>query len=721
MKAFDAENIPLKGVHLIEASAGTGKTYSIEGLYVRLVEKGLRPDQILVVTFTEAATSELRDRVRIRLSKRQAELEKNNEAGNIALVRSAILAFDTAAIFTIHGFCRRMLYEMAFETGSAYTLELTPDQSEIARDTAWDFFRTNIYNLPVEYLKHAGLSPEEFLETARIAGFDAEIIPEIGVPDLDTGIDELKEAFIKLSNDWVQERKMIIGILESSPGLNRNSYKRPTIANAVNDMDEFINAGFTTNNFERFKYFRHSNMLINPKLPIADPLHPFFEFCDTYAETRDRLVNTFDLMTIWLKREFIGFFRQKMPQAKDILGIMHFDDLLLKMRHAIRTDGSNIRQAIREKFSAVLIDEFQDTDPVQWEIFSSIFPEGVMYLIGDPKQAIYGFRGADIFTYLDAKDNIPEDNRHRLEKNRRSVKGLVNAVNRLFKKSPFGLTGIEYSEVEPTDKKAETSLSGEPLRIWTLESSSGKQLTKDEAAYKAAAAVAIEAGQLIGSGKVKAGQIAVLARKWRQANLVRDALLGSGTKCIITSDEKVFSSEEALLMRILLDAASEPAREDLIKACLATPLVGMSAEELSEFDENSINWDGISAEFAGYHELWRDHGFMSMFRVFYNNRAKSNLARLPGAERRLTNMQHIAELLHKAETSGRSGIDSLLSWYNENIGQGTGTEESELRLESDEDAVKILTVHKSKGLQFPVVFVPFAWDEMESPTRCRPH
>jgi exodeoxyribonuclease V beta subunit len=714
MKIFDAQNIPLEGVHLIEASAGTGKTYSIEGLYVRLVEKGLRPDQILVVTFTEAATSELRDRIRSRLGKRQAELEKNNEAVNIALVRSAILAFDTAAIFTIHGFCCRMLREMAFETGSAYTLELTPDQSEIARDTVWDFFRIYIYKLPVEYLKHAKLSPEKFLETARIAGLDNEIIPEIGMPEIKTGIDEFRKAFMKLSKDWGQERKQITGILESSQSLNRNSYQKRTVANAVNDMDEFINNGLNTSIFDRYKYFRHSNMLIKPKLPIAAPLHTFFEFCDTFSEKTEKLINTFDLMTIWLKREFVRFFRQKMPLAKEMLAIMHFDDLLLKMRQAVRTDSINIRKAIREKFSAVLIDEFQDTDPIQWEIFSSIFPEGTMYLIGDPKQAIYSFRGADIFTYLNAKDSIPEDNRHRLEKNRRSVKGLVEAVNRLFEKSPFGHTGIPYDRVTPSDKKSETGLTGEPLMIWTLENTDGTKINKEDEFYRAASVVAAETVRLIGSGKVRAGQIAVLARKWRQANLVRDALIGLDIKSVITSDEKVFSSEEALLMRILLEAVSEPARDDLIKACLATPLIRMDAEALAGFDENAINRDTIMTEFAEYHEMWRDHGFMRMFREFYNNRAKPNLACLPRAERRLTNMQHIAELLHRAESSGRTGIDSLLSWFNEKIGQDTGTDESELRLESDEDAVKILTVHKSKGLEFPVVFVPFAWDEMDS-------
>lgn len=717
MKVFDLdENIPLEGVHLIEASAGTGKTYSIEGLYVRLVEKGLRPDQILVVTFTEAATSELRDRIRSRLKKRQAELEADNEAEKTALVRSAILAFDTSAIFTIHGFCRRMLYEMAFETGSVYSLELTPDQSGIAQDTAWDFFRTHIYGLPPEYLEYMKPAPEEFLETARLAGFDTCVIPEIGRPDIETAINGLRNDFIMLSNAWKQERETVIGILESSPYINRSSYKKPTLVKAVKDMDVFINAGFTTSIFERFRYFRHSNMLIKPKIPIIAPLHPFFELCDTYAQTQDRLINEFKLMAIWLKRSFIEFFRQNMTLTKEKLGIMHFDDLLIRMRQAIRTDGPGIRKAVREKFSTALIDEFQDTDPIQWDIFSSIFPEGPMYLIGDPKQAIYSFRGADIFTYLNAKDSIPEKFHHRLEKNRRSIKGLVRAVNRLFEKGPFGHPGIPYEKVDTSDKEAQTKLSGEPFKIWVMKSTTGKQINKTDADYLAVSAVASEAARLISSGEVKAFQIAVLTRKWRQANLVRDALGRIGLKCVITSDEKVFSSEEAILMRILLDATAEPAREDLIKACLATPLTGMSAEELAGLDDSTQIWDSIISEFAGYHEMWRDHGFMRMFREFYNNRAKLNLALLPGAERRLTNMQHIAELLHSAEVSGRTGIDSLLGWFNENTGHETGMDESELRLESDEDAIKIMTVHKSKGLQFPVVFVPFAWDETENKT-----
>jgi exodeoxyribonuclease V beta subunit len=715
MKVFDAQNIPLEGVHLIEASAGTGKTYSIEGLYVRLIESGLRPDQILVVTFTEAATSELRDRIRSRLRKRHIELESGNEAEKTALVRSAVLAFDTSAIFTIHGFCRRMLYEMAFETGSAYSLELTPDQSGIALDTAWDFFRTTIYNQPPEYLEYAKPSPQQFLETARLAGFGTCVIPDIGRPDIETAISEFKDGFFMLSKAWEQERETFIGILESSPCLDkRKLYKKPYVAKAINNMDNFIDADFTTDIFKSFKYFRHSEMLNNAKLPITAPLHPFFELCDTYAQTKDRLDNAFDLMTIWLKKSFIEFFRQNMPLTKERLGVMHFDDLLIRMRQAIRTYSPGIKKAVREKFSVALIDEFQDTDPNQWDIFNSLFPEGPMYLIGDPKQAIYGFRGADIFTYLDAKDSIPEKNQHRLEKNRRSIKGLVRAVNRLFEKGPFGHPGIPYEKVDTSDKEAQTKLIGEPFRIWVMKSTPDQQITKADATYRAVSAVAAEAARLISSGEVKAFQIAVLTRKWRQANLVRDALNRIGLKCVITSDEKVFSSEEALLMRILMDATAEPAREDLIKACLATPLIGMSAEELSGLDDSTQIWDSIISEFAGYHEMWRDHGFMRMFREFYNNRAKLNLALLPGAERRLTNMQHIAELLHSAEVSGRTGIDSLLSWFNENTGHESGMDESELRLESDEDAIKIMTVHKSKGLQFPVVFVPFAWDETDN-------
>ncbi len=714
MNIFDAQNIPLEGVHLIEASAGTGKTYSIEGLYVRLVEKGLRPDQILVVTFTEAATSELRERIRSRLRKRQTELETGGDAEKADLVRSAILAFDTSAIFTIHGFCRRMLHEMAFETGSAYSLELNPDQSEVERDTVWDFFRIHVYGLPPEYLDHAKPDPEKFLKTARLAGFGTFVVPDIGRPDIETAINSLRNDFTMLSNAWKKERGTVIDILESSPCLNKSSYRKPTIANATRDMDKFTNDGFTTRIFDRFRYFRHSNMVEKSKSPITSPLHPFFELCDIYAQTKDRLDNAFGLMTIWLKKCFIEFFRQNMTQTKERLGIMHFDDLLIRMRQAIKTDGPGIRKAVREKFSAALIDEFQDTDPIQWDIFSSIFPEGPMYLIGDPKQAIYSFRGADIFTYLKAKDSIPEKNRHRLEKNRRSIKGLVLAVNRLFERSPFGHPGIPYEKVDTSDKEAQTNLIGEPFRIWVMKSAPDQQINKTDATYRAVSAVAEEASRLISSGKVKAFQIAVLTRKWRQANLVRDTLNRIGLKCVITSDEKVFSSEEALLMKILLDATAEPAREDLIKGCLATPLVGMSAEELSGLDDCTQIWDGIISEFAGYHEMWRDHGFMRMFREFYNNRAKLNLALLPGAERRLTNMQHIAELLHNAEASGRMGIDSLLSWFNENAGHETGMDESELRLESDEDAIKIMTVHKSKGLQFPVVFVPFAWDESDN-------
>ncbi len=710
---FDPNNIPLHGVHLIEASAGTGKTYSIEGLYVRLIESGLRPDQILVVTFTEAATSELRDRIRARLRKQQARLEKEGAAANAGLMRSAVLAFDTAAIFTIHGFCYRMLNEMAFETGSAYALELIPDQTDIAMNTAWDFFRKHIYNLPLEYLARAKPSPEDFLKTARMAGPEARIIPEAARPDIESVIVSAKAAYAELKAIWRESRTEVCGMLETSGLLNRKSYQKKTVIKAIEEMDGFVEEGFTPVIFERFKYFKHSFMAEKSQLPANKPLHPFFVCCDGFAEIFTSLDNAFDVMTIWLKREFTGFYRRNMPLAKESLGSLHFDDLLLMMRQALASGGEGMKNAVREKFKAALIDEFQDTDPVQWEIFSTIFPDGTMYLIGDPKQSIYGFRGADIFTYLAAKKGIPEENTHRLDTNYRSVSPLVEAVNRLFEKGPFGHEGIPYERVEPSGKEPQTALTGEPLRIWTLGDPSA-DINKEEAARQAAEAVAAEAARLISARNLRPGHIAVLARKWRQAGLVRDALVRRGVKCIVTSDEKVFSGSEARLMRLLLDAAREPSRFDLIKACLASPLYGMTADELASLDEDSVARDALITGFLNYHELWRDHGFMRMFREFYGGGARERLAVLPGAERRLTNMQHLAELLHMAETSGKTGMDSLVVWLNERISGNAGPGESELRLESDEDAVIITTVHKSKGLQYPVVFIPFAWDETDT-------
>jgi len=713
---FDLEKIPLHGVHLIEASAGTGKTYSIEGLYIRLIESGLRPDQILVVTFTEAATSELRDRIRTRLRKNQSMREKEGDSGKAGLLRSAVLAFDTAAIFTIHGFCYRMLNEMAFETGSAYALELITDQTDIAMDTVWDFFRKYIYNLPQEYLARAKLSPDDFLKTARMAGPGTRIIPEVARPGIESGIVSAKTAYSDIQATWKQSRHQVCGILETSSLLNRKSYQRKTVANAIEEMDGFVEDGFTTVLFDRFKYFRHSfmaEMSNRAGIHIDRPLHPFFEHCDGFAEIFTRLNNAFNAMTIWLKRKFTDFYMSNMPLKKESLGSLHFDDLLLKMRQALASGGEGMKNAVREKFKAALIDEFQDTDPVQWEIFSTIFSDGTMYLIGDPKQSIYGFRGADIFTYLDAKKGIPEKNIHRLDTNRRSVSPLVEAVNRLFAKGPFGHAGIPYERVEPSGKEPQTGLTGEPLRIWTLGDPSA-EMNKDDAARQAAEAVAAEAARLINIEHLRPGHIAVLSRKWRQADLVRDALVRRGIKCIITSDEKVFSSPEALLMRLLLDAAREPSRFDLIKACLASPLFGMSADELATLDEDSVARDVLITGFLQYHELWRDYGFMRMFREFYGGGARERLAALPGAERRLTNMQHLAELLHLAETSGKTGMDSLIVWLNEKTGGNTGSGESELRLESDEDAVIITTVHKSKGLQYPVVFIPFAWDETDT-------
>ena len=758
LRDFDLMGVPLSGTNLIEASAGTGKTFAIEGLFLRLViEKRLSVHQVLVVTFTVPATEELRGRIRKRLveAKRafqnggaeDALLRKLTEKHNrnvkdaIHRLNSAINDFDEAAIFTIHGLCQRILRECAFESGSLFDAEMMVDQEPLKRQIAEDFWRKHFYDAPIElvrYLLGRGVSEDRFLTLANTSVWcpDLKIIPEVDAPSMETILDlvcRVQNSHDALKQRWFSEKNEIERQLRRSD-LNARSYNKTQVSRYLADLDSYLEqkGPLPLATYKTFSKFTIDSLRECTKKNGRTPEHPFFVECGRHKALAEEAEAILDQYWLFLKTAFLRYLRAELPRRKEKRNVQHFDDLLLKVRAALNREGdSRLASSIRKKYKAALIDEFQDTDPIQYAIFDSVFgaSDSILFLIGDPKQAIYSFRGADLFAYMKAASRV--EAKYTMAENWRSEPKLIEAVNGIFSNAPapFVYDEIPFHPARSAEGKMHAFLSvdgrkGSPFRIWYMDAaqvSSEKSVIPRGLADEAIArAVAGEIARLLGLGRqnrallgdrpLRESDIAVLVRKHTEAGLVQAALNELGVRTVMLSTGNVFDSREAEeLWRVLL-AVSEPNDPRLLKAALVTDLLGVRGEELDEAESEEPGWQHWVARFEAYHESWADAGFMKMFRrLIQGEGVRKRLLTHRDGERRLTNVLHLAEVLQREASARNLGMRNLLKRFAEFREEGTAQAEHELRLESDGDAVRLLTMHKSKGLQYPVVFCPFAW------------
>ncbi len=760
---------PLEGVNLIEASAGTGKTFAIAALYLRLIlERELSVDRILVVTFTKAATDELRSRIRKRLVGALKVMEGGSsddpfvvrylQGGSVTslsirLLRNAIVNFDEAAIFTIHGFCRRVLQENAFESGSPFDTELVSDQNDLAREAAEDFWRSHMYSAPYDFVhfvtncRNTGV--ETFVGLANDYGskWDLKVLPDpiAGVERVEPSLFQpVRLAAAQLGDLWRGRRSEIAEAVKS-PAMNGNLYRKSSIPFWIKEMDAY----FDRDPFVPFPLpksltkWTAESIAGGTKKNQKPPEHPFFHACGDYLREASALETVLDEVLLGLKVKFLRGLKEELDFRKERRNLQHFDDLLLKVRKSLaQGGGSPLGKAVRGKFAAALVDEFQDTDPVQYAIFRTVFAKGrkPLFLIGDPKQAIYSFRGADLYSYLKASGQV--DRRFTLPVNRRSVPGLIEAVNTLFSAvpNPFLYQEIAFHPTRPPEAGlprllTESGETGKPLQLWIVDSESDKAesgLTEKESDVLSAVvgddvdiricdAVAVEIHRLLtgaresrillGGEPLKESDIAVLVRTHIQARKVQKALNGVGINSVLYKQGNVFASRESEELCRVMEAVLEPAASRVLKAALITRLLGLNGEDLGAFHEEDADWSGWVSRFSEYRELWVRFGFARMFRtLLLREGIRECLVARTGGERALTNLLHLAELLQEQETGSSLPPRGLLKWFYEKRHEDTALEEHELRLESDERAVNVVTIHRSKGLEFPVVFCPFTWD-----------
>jgi len=748
---MDMWQFDLSHPQLIEASAGTGKTWQLTELYLRLVAEGFGVDRLLAVTFTEAATAELRDRIRSRLRNAWMALSSGSPPsalepclhrdGPDVLKRrlfEATLLLDEAQIFTIHGFCHTVLRQYAFETGMPFDAELLQDNRSLAEEIAADWWAGTLYPAPpwlVGELTASGERPEAWADLLIRAAArpDLRILPEADASLLPP---DLAPLYQDMRTTWKAEKDAIIDLLNRHlPSLNARSYSTQKLALWAQEVDAFL----TPKEPLRLKppegviKLGTAGLRAATRKNASPPSHPFFDQCQRWRELFDDAAD----WRILLKRRFLDFGLTEWRTRKAQRQVLDFDDLVLRLYACLNgPQGDSLAEALRIRYPAALVDEFQDTDPYQYGIFRKIYTEGArpFFMIGDPKQAIYAFRGADIHAYFEAA-NQSRDRIRRLDTNHRSDGTLVDAVNALFQNVPLPFVDerIRYESVSAERPGGSFRLHGRPVspfRLIYVRSGAPTDRNPDGTFSvgrlrnyipRLTAQLLVDWLQQepsIDHHPVHPGHMAVLVRTNAQAFDMLEALVQANLPAVLESTHSVWETLEAKWVWYLLRAVLEPENRRRILTALGCGLFGIDAPILHAIHRDEGLLDRWIERFRGLRTLWRKRGVFAMLdrvmREGIDPEAPAGwmkLAKRPSGERTITNLLHLAELLEKESRSGSFGALRLVQWMESRMnGVSDGSEDSQLRLESDAEAVQIVTIHKSKGLEYPLVFCPYLWD-----------
>ena len=771
--------LPLNQISLIEASAGTGKTYTIGSLYLRLLLKAgennfsrpLNVEEILVVTFTEMATEELKKKIRERITDAIDKLTafaetqdksafKNDEfltalCHNLNIfeaihrLKLAEQNMDLAAIYTIHGFCRRMLMQYAFHSGIHFNLELIKDQSDLLVRFANEFWREHFYPLPFEmadFIANELGSPDYVLSLLEsdlgknlIVDLENQQALSISITEfLHQYLGEYFKDIKALKRFWLESAGKISELITEELNkdyakgepkfLSRRSYNTSRLAKWIDQVNAWANdpRDYVLNE-TLMSYFTQSALGEKGEEGASPFIAPIF----TELEERANALMSPDL----LRRVILYHYRQALQQKLLDYKLNHqeksFDDLLRLLCEALQgAQGDELAEMIRFQYPFAMIDEFQDTDSQQYAIFSKIYRDNPekntgFIMIGDPKQAIYRFRGADIFTYLKASDEA--QSRFELTKNYRSEKHLVDGVNALFDfpQSPFIYQNINFTAVDSRDDHLRFYLNGKAEPAYRFYLTESDKVNKTEMAKICAISIqhwlkSAAENQAVFQNEdtcktLQAANIAVLVKNRYEAEDVIQELQKLGIASVYLSDQSsVFDSHVAVELLRILKACLNVAERPILNA-IATALFGLNAADIHQIQQNEADWQRWADSFAQYQQTWQRQGILAMLhQILLEQGISERLLSQATGERDLTDFLHLAEILQQAATLHESEA-ALLSWFEKQI-QGEGRQEAQIRLESERQLVKIVSIHKSKGLEYDLVWLPFLAVPSKIPT-----
>lgn len=773
---FDLFSCPLGGTTLIEASAGTGKTWAITGLVLRLIlERGLPVDKVLVVTFTKAATAELRTRIRDRLREvlvcvREGDwnnhpdfllrglLEQAMQSVEpevlVSRLLAALAAFDEAAIYTIHGYCQRALGDAPLTAGQAFELELVND-SALLRQVSADFWREQVAcesNPALADFLSRKLTPD-MLESQlrrRLARPLAHYFwpqPEAASAEKTSCARHFAQARAAWQNSGTAAKAVLLEAMVNK-ALDGRSYTSKSVAAAWESWETWFaspDMPFVLPPSKAELFCAHLIATKNSKGKAATE-HPLFTTLSELWEAFSALQSDLALARLNLLRQFLVLAPARVRELKQRQRQASFDDLLSNLHQTLHGQGGEALAAhLRQRYPVALIDEFQDTDPLQFACFQRIYmnneaeaesesetetgapPAKALFLVGDPKQAIYSFRQADLQTYLHARQFA--DQRYFLAHNQRSSPPLIAAVNTLFSRhqQPFMLEGLNFQQVGVGEKPRYHLRDDRPcqrgaLHVWQRAPEDEPDKTTMEKIT--ALACACEMADLLAASReglvarvapdgserpLLPGDLAVLVRTHAQGRRVKAALAEVGLGASELGTESVFASMEAAELEILLHALNEPNRPEFLRAALASAWLGFDAAAVDELALGGELAVWLLRFQESQHRCVRQGVAVAVHRLLAEWEVIPRLLALREGERKLTNIFHLLELLHSEEENhGQADMAALLRWLSRQRSEPHALgEEAQLRLESDENLVRILTIHRSKGLEYPVVFCPF--------------
>lgn len=780
-----ALSFPLWGSRLIEASAGTGKTWTIAALYLRLVlghgggnafQRPLLPADILVMTFTRAATRELSDRIRARLIEAARcfrgeprpdgqpddpmltalladypdEAERRQAAWRLTLAAEGM---DEASVHTIDAWCQRMLREHAFDSGSLFDETLEPDEYALLTEAAQDYWRQHCYGLTSELL---GKVLDVWSDVSSLIQdvsrlHEQELPADAGRGSLAQCLADIvarrQEAVTRLKQGWVTRAQAMRDWLDAETAPKTCDWNRVRLKPAnYQGWLEKLAAWAADPDTEMPELTDTARVRLTPDglLEARKDGAPAIELPDhfeAFAQLLTELDTLPDLRTP-VRLHAAARVGQRLAQLKRQAGTFGFADMLHRLDAALSgPHGERLRERVLAQYPVALLDEFQDTSPLQYRIFDQIYRTAThdagsaLLLIGDPKQSIYGFRGADIHSYMAARQ-ATVGRHYVLDTNYRSTQALVQVVNTWFQQAeeragPGAFLFREADQAEsllpfvPVQAKGRSevfvdahgavpamavhhamervlaakdilrpyaALCAEQIVTWLNDPSTG--FRKADGAFQ----------------RLRPADIAVLVRDGKEADAVRRQLRKRGVASVYLSDkDSVFLSDEALDLLHWLRAVAAPLDVRLARAALATRMVGLSLDELAWLAADDEAFDARSETLRELHAIWQSQGVLTMLRqTLHRLDLPARWLSETGGERRLTNFLHLAELLQNASTQ-LDGEQALVRWLGIQIEEGrAGSEEQVVRLESDADLVKVVTVHKSKGLEYPVVCLPFA-------------
>ncbi|GLQ46400.1 RecBCD enzyme subunit RecB [Dyella lipolytica] len=781
MAPLDPLRLPLQGIRLIEASAGTGKTWTLAALYLRLVlghggQPAQLPAQILVVTFTRAATAELRERIRERLATAAAAFRSQQEPDDFlrdliaeypdpdkraAAARRLDLAaqwMDEAAVYTIHGWCQRMLAQHAFE-GSEST-EAVADENARLGEAVRDYWRRFYAGLDHENAACVATQWRDPQTLQRIARpllrqaahhLRVDGLPLPAVDNLAKALHHReaprREAEQIARALWAADTAAIEQMLctaVQTRALKNNIYKPDNIDRELAVLREWCQG--VEADMALLARYTQAKLDASTSKAGTRPTHPAFVAIQNLLDAW----NSEPPLAPLLLAHAMPWIAARIEQIRERQAIPGFDDMLRQLDAALNSPrGAQLAETIATQYPVALIDEFQDTDPLQWRIFQRIYAHRVetgLLLIGDPKQAIYGFRGADIHTYLSARDQAQAPT-WTLTANYRSTPELVASMNRVFQYADrhsfgafafgHGAHGLPFIPVQAKGLKKSLHYDGQPMPSMQFDVLSGDKAIATgayiEAAASHAAARIVDMLDAAQSGRcafvddrgessaLRPRDIAVLVRNGREAGAVRMALRQRGVASVYVSErDSVYATAEAPDVLLWLHACAMPASDRAMRAALASITMDRSLSELDRLNHDEIYWEQCGEQFRTLQTIWQRHGVLAMLHnLLHTFDLPAHLLAKPHGERALTNVQHLAELLQHAATS-LDGEHALIRFFTMQIDHANerdteAAEEHIVRLESEADLVKVITIHKAKGLQYPVVMLPFVCRFQESP------